>query len=109
VEAQQDTALWHEEVFGPLCVVRPFDDEDAVVREVNRWRTGLGGYVMSTRTEHAAELSTRLRIGIIGVNNGAPNTPEVPFGGFGYAGLGREGGLSGLHEFTEEQTISMVR
>lgn len=109
VEAESDTGLWREEVFGPVCVVRPFDDEDVVVREVNGWRTGLGGYVMSASTDRAVELSSRLRIGIVGVNNGAPNTPEVPFGGFGYAGLGREGGLSGLREFTEEQTISLAR
>jgi len=109
VAAESDTALWREEVFGPVCVVRPFDDEAAVVQEVNGWRTGLGGYVVSRDTEHAVELAGRLRIGIVGVNNGAPNTPEVPFGGFGYAGLGREGGLSGLREFTEEQTISLAR
>jgi succinate-semialdehyde dehydrogenase / glutarate-semialdehyde dehydrogenase len=109
VAAESDTALWRQEVFGPVCVVRPFDDEDAVVREVNGWRTGLGGYVVSADTERAVGLASRLRIGIVGVNNGAPNTPEVPFGGFGYAGLGREGGLSGLHEFTEEQTISLAR
>jgi succinate-semialdehyde dehydrogenase/glutarate-semialdehyde dehydrogenase len=96
-------------VFGPVCVVRSFHDEDAVVREVNGWRTGLGGYVVSADTERAIELASRLRIGIVGVNNGAPNTPAVPFGGFGYAGLGREGGLSGLREFTEEQTISLAR
>ncbi|MGH3356179.1 MAG: aldehyde dehydrogenase family protein [Nocardioidaceae bacterium] len=109
VEAHPDSALWREEVFGPVCVVRPFDDEDAVVGEVNGWRTGLGGYVVSSSAEHAVELAARLRVGIVGVNNGAPNTPEVPFGGFGYAGLGREGGLAGLHEFTEEQSISLAR
>jgi succinate-semialdehyde dehydrogenase / glutarate-semialdehyde dehydrogenase len=109
VAAESDTALWHQEVFGPVCVVRPFEDDAAVVTEVNGWRTGLGGYVVSADTERAVELASRLRIGIVGVNNGAPNTPEVPFGGFGYAGLGREGGLSGLHEFTEEQTISLAR
>ena len=109
VEATADTALWHEEIFGPVCAVRPYDDEAAVIREVNGWRTGLGGYVVSTNTERAIDLASQLKIGIVGLNNGAPNTPEVPFGGFGYAGLGREGGLSGLREFTEEQTISLAR
>ncbi|MQA09424.1 MAG: aldehyde dehydrogenase family protein [Pseudonocardiaceae bacterium] len=109
VEAENDTALWGEEVFGPVCVVRPYDDEDALVREVNGWRCGLGGYVMSASAEHAVELAARLRIGIVGVNNGAPNTPEVPFGGFGFAGFGREGGLTGLHEFTEQQSIALAR
>ncbi|MGH3366563.1 MAG: aldehyde dehydrogenase family protein [Nocardioidaceae bacterium] len=109
VEAVPDSALWRQEVFGPVCVVRPYVDEDSVVQEVNSWRAGLGGYVVSGDAEHALSLASRMRIGIVGVNNGAPNAPEVPFGGFGLAGLGREGGISGLQEFTEEQTISSAR
>lgn len=109
VEATSETALWSEEVFGPVCVVRRYDDEDAVVTEVNGWRTGLGGYITSDDAEHALQLASRLRIGIVGINNGAPNTPEVPFGGFGHAGIGREGGVSGMLEFTEEQTLSLAR
>jgi len=109
VEATEDVALWDQEVFGPVLVVRPFSDEDAVVREVNGWRTGLGGYVVSRDAQHGLDLAARMRIGIVGINNGAPNTPEVPFGGFGLAGMGREGGLSGLLEFTEEQTLSLAR
>ncbi|WP_298325188.1 aldehyde dehydrogenase family protein, partial [Haloactinopolyspora sp.] len=109
VEVTSDTAVWNEEIFGPVCAVRPYTDEDAVVAEVNSWRTGLGGYVMSADAEHAAQLSARLAIGIVGVNNGAPNTPEVPFGGIGNAGIGREGGLDGMLEFTEEHTVSYAR
>ena len=109
VEASADVALWTQEVFGPVLVVRPFTEEDTVVSEINRWRTGLGGYVVSRDAQHGLDLAGRMRIGIVGINNGAPNTPEVPFGGFGYAGMGREGGLSGLHEFTEEQTLSLAR
>lgn len=109
VELTGDTGLWHEEIFGPVLAVRPYDDEDAVVEEVNGWRYGLGGYVCSADTEQAHALAERLRIGIVGINNGAPNTPEVPFGGFGWSGLGREGGLSGLLEFTAERTVSQAR
>lgn len=109
VEASDDTAAWNEEIFGPVCVVRRFDDEDAVVSEVRSWQIGLGGYVMSRSAEHAATLASRLSVGIVGINNGAPNTPEVPFGGVGYSGIGHEGGLSGMLEFTEEQTLSFAR
>lgn len=101
--------IWSEEVFGPVCVVRSFRDTAEVLEEVNGWNTGLAGYVVSRRAEEALDLAARLRVGIVGINNGAPNTPEVPFGGFGLAGLGREGGLDGLKEFTELQTISIAR
>ena len=109
IEADRATAAWDEEIFGPVCAVRRFVSEDDVVSEVRSWRIGLGGYVMSSNAEHAAALASRLNVGIVGINNGAPNTPEVPFGGVGYSGLGHEGGLSGLLEFTEEQTLSFAR
>lgn len=109
IETEYDTAAWNEEIFGPVCAVRSFASEDDVVSEVRSWRIGLGGYVMSSDAEHAASLASRLDVGIVGINNGAPNTPEVPFGGVGYSGLGHEGGLSGLLEFTEEQTLSFAR
>ena len=76
VEAAPGLRLWREEIFGPICAIRSFSDEDAVVSEVRSWRTGLGGYLMCTDGEHAATLASRLPIGLIGINNGAPNTPR---------------------------------
>ncbi|MEW2357167.1 aldehyde dehydrogenase family protein [Spirillospora sp. NPDC029432] len=105
VECLDDDPLWSDEIFGPVAAVRPFDDEDALVEEVNGWGYGLGGYVCDV-PERARALAARLRIGIVGVNNGAPNNPRVPFGGFGASGQGREGGMAGLLEFTTYQTVS---
>ena len=104
-----DLAVWTEEIFGPVVGIRPYGDEDALVEEVNGWGYGLGGYVCGTDTAAAVELAERLRIGIVGINNGAPNSPEVPFGGFGQSGYGREGALAGLLEFTAPQTLSIAR
>lgn len=106
---EQTPGLWTGEIFGPVCAVRSYDDIDSVIDEVHEWRTGLAGYVMSQNEEAALALGQRLRVGIVGINNGAPNTPEVPFGGFGLAGLGREGGVAGMMEFMESQTISVAR
>lgn len=64
---------------------------------------------MSSDTERCLVTAARLNVGIVGINNGAPNTPEVPFGGFGLAGLGREGGIEGMREFMEPQTIALAR
>lgn len=109
LEATSDSEAWGTEVFGPLFSIRRYTDEAAVVREVNTWRTGLGGYVMSGDVAHQFALARALDVGIVGINNGAPNTPEVPFGGRGDSGLGREGGMSGVLEFTAEQTLSFSR
>src|SRR5699024_1643798 len=109
VTCDEPTQLWDEEIFGPVLALRSYDNEDAVVAEVNSWNMGLSGYVCGRDLAAAQTLAERLRVGIVGINNGAPNTPEVPFGGFGASGIGREGGISGYREFTEEQTISVAR
>jgi len=107
VEAFEDMPLWEEEIFGPVTPVRRFSDESAVVSEVNSWAFGLGGYVCSDDAGHGEAVAARLDIGIVGINTGAPNSPEVPFGGFKHSGVGREGGVEGLHEFAEAQTLSI--
>ncbi|GEK79214.1 aldehyde dehydrogenase family protein [Agrococcus baldri] len=109
VDCDGESELWDREVFGPVIALRSFVDEDALVEEVNGWGVGLAGYVCGVDVIAAEALAERLRIGIVGINNGAPNTPEVPFGGFGGSGIGREGGMSGYLAFVEEQTISIAR
>lgn len=109
VECERDVALWNQEIFGPVCAVRKFSDESDVVRQANAFSAGLGGYVVSQNFEHQLSLASSLNLGIVGINNGAPNSPEIPFGGIGDSGIGREGGISGMLAFTEEQTISIAR
>lgn len=109
VDEARGTELYEQEIFGPVLTLETYDDEDALVAEINRWGVGLAGYVCGQDVAAAQDLADRLRIGIVGINNGAPNTPEVPFGGFGGSGIGREGGMAGYDEFTEQQTISVAR
>lgn len=106
VRADRPTAGWDREVFGPLLQVRAYRDEDALVDEVNGWRRGLGGYLVTPDAERAAALAGRLRLGIVGVGTGTPNSPELPFGGFDLAGWGREGSESGMDAFTEQQSVA---
>lgn len=108
VEVRADNEAWHQEIFGPVCAIQPYADEVALIDEINSWGVGLAGYVCGSDTTAAAKVAENLNIGIVGINNGAPNTPEVPFGGFGDSGVGREGGLTGMFEFTEEQTVSVA-
>lgn len=107
VEAPEDMPLWDGEIFGPVTPLRRFSDERAVVSQINSWTFGLGGYVCSSDPAHGEAVAAALDIGIVGINTGAPNSPEVPFGGFKHSGVGREGGVEGLHEFTEAQTLSI--
>lgn len=107
VEAFEDMPLWEEEIFGPVTPLRRFADEGALVSEINSWTFGLGGYICSGDVEHGETVAGALDIGIVGINTGAPNSPDIPFGGFKHSGIGREGGIEGMNEFTEAQTLSI--
>lgn len=107
VEPPED-APWDQEIFGPVAPIRRYRDEAELVARINRWPQGLGGYVCSADLDHATRLAERLDIGVIGINNGAPNTVEVPFGGFKASGIGREGGVAGLEAFLEHQMLSIL-
>lgn len=109
VELTDGCRMWDEEIFGPVTAIRAYEDEAAVIREINSWPFGLGGYVCSADSEHASKIAGQLAIGIVGVNNATPNTPEVPFGGFKGSGIGREGGIQGFEEFIGWQTVSAPR
>jgi aldehyde dehydrogenase (NAD+) len=96
-----------EEVFGPLGVVIPFDDEDDAVRLANDSSFGLGGGVWSADPVRAYAIARRLRTGTVSVNGGGGGlNPAAPFGGYKHSGLGREWGSYGMEEFLEHKAIT---
>jgi aldehyde dehydrogenase (NAD+) len=95
-----------EEIFGPVAVVVPFEDDDEAVRLANDSVYGLDGHVVSADAGAAFELACRLRTGGVSINGGAGYTnPAVPFGGYKRSGIGRENGQAGLDEYVELKTI----
>ncbi|HET9075726.1 MAG TPA: aldehyde dehydrogenase family protein [Acidimicrobiales bacterium] len=96
-----------EEIFGPVLPVVGYDDlEDALVR-INRSPYGLAGYVCGSDVEAARRVAARLDVGLVGVNTGAPNTPQVPFAPRNDSGLGVEGAAAGLEQFLIYQTVAV--
>jgi len=93
-----------EELFGPVVVVVPFDDEDEAVAIANDSDYGLYSYVFSADTARAWGVAQRLRSGNVGINTLQRNH-EAPFGGFKRSGVGRDGGDFGLHAYSEMQSI----
>jgi acyl-CoA reductase-like NAD-dependent aldehyde dehydrogenase len=93
-----------EEIFGPVVVVLPFDDDDEAVAIANSTDYGLYDYVMTNDTERGFRLAGRLRSGNVGINTAQRNM-ETPFGGFKMSGIGRDGGDFGLHAYTEMQSV----
>ena len=93
-----------EEIFGPVIVVLPFDDEDEGIALMNGTDFGLYDYVFSTDTNKAFRVSKRLRAGNIGINTTQRNH-NTPFGGTKFSGVGRDGGVFGLHAYTDLQSV----
>jgi acyl-CoA reductase-like NAD-dependent aldehyde dehydrogenase len=93
-----------EEIFGPVVVVIPVDDDDEAVAVANSTDYGLYDYVITKDSARAFNVAKRLRSGNVGINTAQRNM-EAPFGGFKLSGVGRDGGDFGLLAYTEMQTV----
>jgi phenylacetaldehyde dehydrogenase len=93
-----------EEIFGPVVVAIPFDDEDEGIAIANDSEFGLYDYVFSKDTPRAFRVAKQLRAGHVGINTAQRNM-DAPFGGFKMSGIGRDGGDTGLEAYSEMQSI----
>ncbi|MBK6307912.1 MAG: NAD-dependent succinate-semialdehyde dehydrogenase [Gemmatimonadetes bacterium] len=98
--------ILEEETFGPVAPILSFADDDAVVRAANDTSAGLAAYIWTRDLSRAFRVSEALDYGIVGVNDGVPSTPQAPFGGVKFSGLGREGGHQGIAEYLDVQYVS---
>ncbi len=99
--------LLEEETFGPVFPIATFDTEEEAIRQANDTPYGLAAYVFTQDMAQAQRVTKELDYGIIGLNDGLPTSPEVPFGGVKYSGFGREGGPRGIYEYLFEKAISL--
>jgi acyl-CoA reductase-like NAD-dependent aldehyde dehydrogenase len=99
-----DMTVTREEIFGPVVVCVPFDDEQEGVAIANDSDFGLYDYVFSADTSRAYRIARQLRAGHVGINT-AQRNHEAPFGGFKLSGVGRDGGDYGLEAYSEIQSI----
>jgi aldehyde dehydrogenase (NAD+) len=96
-----------EEIFGPVLVVIPFDDDDDAVRIANDSKYGLSGAVQSANPQRALGVAKRIRTGTVAINKSSYFGADAPFGGYKQSGLGREMGLEGFEEYLQTKTISL--
>lgn len=107
VDAAPDSEIAQTEVFGPvLTIVRYEGDDAAAVRIANNTPYGLGGYVQTTSPARAMWIAERLRAGAISIGASVHMAADVPFGGYGASGLGREHGVEGFLECLQTKTIA---
>ncbi|GIH69686.1 2-hydroxymuconic semialdehyde dehydrogenase [Sphaerimonospora thailandensis] len=94
-----------EEIFGPVCHVAPFDDEDEAVRLANDSPYGLAATVWTTDLSRAHRVAPRVEAGIVWVNCWNLRDLRTPFGGVKASGIGREGGEYSLDFFSEPVNV----
>jgi betaine-aldehyde dehydrogenase len=97
--------IWREEVFGPVVCVRPFDDEETMLREVNDSPYGLSGSLWTRDLARAFRVAKRVEAGVLSINSNSSVHVEAPFGGFKQSGIGRDLGMAAMEGYTELKNV----
>jgi len=107
VDARNDMRIAQEEIFGPVLVVIPFENDDDAIRIANESEYALGGSIIAGDKERAMRVARHVRAGALSINGGMSITGDLPFGGFKSSGMGREWGLEGIEEFLDTKVIAI--
>lgn len=108
-DCRPDMAIVREEIFGPVMAIQRFDTEDLdeIARMANDTVYGLSGSVWTRSLSAAHKLVSRIRAGQVSVNcHGAVGT-NIPFGGYGQSGWGREFGREGIDAYLETKAVTV--
>ena len=105
LEVGKEDRCWREEIFGPVVCLAPFEDESAMVREVNASPYGLSGSLWTNDLRRALRVAKAVESGVLSINCHNSVHTEAPFGGFKQSGLGRDLGLAAMEGYTELKNV----
>ena len=101
-----DTArVMIDEPFGPIAPIASFTDFNEVIERANSTPYGLAAYLFTRSLKTAALASEQIEAGMVGINELAIASAEMPFGGVKHSGIGREGGAFGIRDYLEPKFI----
>ncbi|MER9680944.1 aldehyde dehydrogenase [Mesorhizobium sp. M0184] len=101
----QTLACVREELFGPVLCVLAFDSEAEALSLANDTKFGLASGVFTTNLAKAHRMARGIHAGVVWINTYRAVSPLVPFGGYGQSGLGREGGLDAIRDYTRSKSV----
>lgn len=101
-----DARVLHEEPFGPLALMLPFDSADEAYARANALPFALAAYAFSRSASECARAARTLEAGVVAVNHTAVGLSETPFGGLKDSGHGSEGGSEGLDAYLVTRLVS---
>ncbi|MDX1890534.1 aldehyde dehydrogenase family protein [Mycolicibacterium sp. 050158] len=104
-DATMDMTVAREEIFGPVAVVIPFDDEDEAVRMANDNLYGLGAGVWTTDVGRAHRVASAIVAGMVWINDHHRLEPSLPWGGVKESGVGKDAGSESFDDFSWIKTI----
>jgi len=104
-DARNDMRIAQEEIFGPVVVVIPFNDEAEAIRLANDSIYGLGAAVWTKNMNAAHRLSRAIRAGTVWVNTFDRSSMTTPFGGFKQSGFGRDRSVHAIDKYVDYKTI----
>lgn len=101
----EDARCVREEIFGPVCHIAPFSDEDQAVAMANDSAYGLAAAIWTTNLSRAHRIARRIEAGIVWVNTWYLRDLRTPFGGVKLSGIGREGGVHSINFYSEPTNV----
>ncbi len=101
----EESACVMEEIFGPVCHVAPFDDEEEVIALANAGDYGLCAALWTNNLSRAHRVAQALEVGVVWINSWFLRDLRTPFGGMKLSGIGREGGRYSLDFYTEVKNV----
>ncbi|EOA05068.1 NAD-dependent aldehyde dehydrogenase [Herbaspirillum frisingense GSF30] len=107
-EVPMSARVMHEEPFGPIAVLRPFEQLKDALAEANRLPYALSAYAFTRDARTVLDVGDGLEAGMIGINQYRIIATELPFGGMKESGHGSEGGIEGINHYLTNKFISQA-
>ncbi len=106
-DVPSDARILHEEPFGPIVPIYPFERIEEAIAEANRLPVGLAAFAFSGSARNMLMLSEQIEAGMVALNSFEMSAPETPFGGIKDSGWGSEGGTEGLDAYLTTKAIHL--